>query len=54
MKLSDVPTEKLIEVIRATERVVEPDSPSLVALRREFERRQAYRLEGARCTSSNV
>ena len=54
MKLSDVPTQQLIEVIRATEKVVEPESPSLVALRRELERRQAYRLEGARCTSSKV
>ncbi len=40
MKLSDVPTEKLIEAIRATEKVAEPDSPSLVALRRELDRRQ--------------
>lgn len=40
MKLSDVSTEKLIEAIRATEKVAKSDSPSLVALRRELERRQ--------------
>lgn len=48
MKLTDVPTEKLIEAIRATETVTKPDSPSLVALRRELERRELALLDRAR------
>ena len=37
MKLSEVPTDELIEAIRATEQAVGPDSTSLAALRRELD-----------------